>query len=433
MQRGFRVRMYPDQEQAALLCRTLGCVRVVWNHVLAWRRERWAQARLNTSYEQASAHLTELKRSPEFAYLREVSSVPLQQALRHQQRAFDNFFAKRANHPRFKARSNCVGATFAKTAFRLRSGRLHLAKMKEPLQWVWSFDIPVEELSVSSVTITREPDGSWWVSLCAELAEDQAPEEPAPTGRSVGVDLGVHTFGTLSDGAAPLEAPDLKSKERNRKRYQRRMARKQRGSKNRDKARMKVARAYRKERQAREDMLQKATTRLVRQYDTICLEDLNVRGLRKNRRMAGLIARLGWQRFRALLEAKCARAGKRLVVIDRWEPSSKRCSNADCGFMLEELRLEVRIWTCPSCGARHDRDLNAAKNILAAGLAVLAGEHTRVSFEEPESAADKACGVGVRPRGLSPPGRPAVKQEATSAMRWDRPRNRGVEAKSPLL
>lgn len=427
--------MYPSAEQEQFLSRTLGCVRVVWNQVLAWRKELWKEEKTFGGYLAVSAYLTNLKRQKDFEFLTEVSSVPLQQALRHQHQAFVNFWEKRANFPRFKSRSHRGSATFAKTAFKIREGRLHLAKIAEPVQWVWSFDIPVEELDVTSVTITREPDGSWWAALCAELTDEQEPEQLAPTGRAVGIDLGVHTFGTLSDeGAEPLIAPDLKRKEANRKRYQRRLARKRRGSANRQKERKKVARAFRKERQVREDMLQKATTRLVREYDTICVEDLHVAGLLKNRRMSALIQRLGWRRFRALLKAKCARAGKRLVEIDRWEPTSKRCSNPECGHVLAELRLDVRKWTCPGCGTRHDRDLNAAKNILAAGLAVLAEEQGRSAPpEQSDPAADKACGACVRPQGHSPPGQRASKQEAILSDEVELFRLRRVEAKSHVL
>jgi putative transposase len=427
--------LYPSAEQEQFLNRTLGCVRVVWNQVLNWRKELWDEQKTFGTYLSASKYLTDLKRQKDFEFLNEVSSVPLQQALRHQHQAFVNFWQKRANFPRFKARSRRGSATFAKTAFKIRDGRLHLAKIAEPIRWVWSFDIPVEELDVTSVTIIREPDGSWWAALCAELTDEQEPVPPAPTGRAVGIDLGVHTFGTLSDeDAQPLVAPDLKRKEANRKRYQRRLARKQRGSANREKERKKVARAFRKERQAREDMLQKATTRLVREYDTICVEDLNVYGLLKNRRMAVLIQRLGWRRFKALLRAKCARAGRRLVEIDRWEPTSKRCSNPECGLVLDELRLEVRKWTCPGCGTRHDRDLNAAKNILAAGLAVLAEEQGRnAPPEQSDPAVDKACGACVRPSGHSPPGQRALKQEMILSDEVELFPLRGVEIKSGAL
>ncbi|GAA2166013.1 MULTISPECIES: RNA-guided endonuclease InsQ/TnpB family protein [Glycomyces] len=414
MRKGFRVRLYPDPDQAAFLLRTMGCARLVWNRVLAWRRERWAAEGKSTSFREASAYLTMLKRDPDLAFLNEVSAVPLQQSLRRQQRAFTNFFAGRAAYPRFKVRGHKASMTLTRSAFRVRDGELHLAKMERPVRWVWTFDLAPGDLDISSLAVTCEPDGSWWAALNAELSEDQQPERPEPSGRSVGVDLGIREFGVPSDGAAVLAAPDLKRKETNRRRYQRRMARKESGSKNLEKARRKAARAYRKERQAREDMLQQATTRLVREYDLICIEDLRVSAMVKNRCLARAIARMGWRRFRVLLEAKCAQAGKRLVVIDRWEATSKRCSSPGCGFKNETLSLAVREWACPRCGARHDRDVNAAKNILAAGLAVLAESEVRAApAARPEPSVDKACGARVRPRRHPPPGLRASKQETT--------------------
>jgi putative transposase len=410
VRRGFRVRLYPDERQEAFLSRTLGCVRFVWNHVLAWRRDRWQIEGVSTSYNQSASHLTELKHDPEFGFLREVPAVPLQQALLRQQEAFSNYFAGRSRYPRFKNRGGRASMKFVGDSFSIRGGELRLAKVDRPVRWIWSFDLAPEALTVKSVTVVREPDGSWWASLCVELTADQEPVPLEPTGKAVGVDLGVCTFGVLSDGSDPLEAPDLERKEANRKRYQRRMARKQPGSKNRDKARRKAARAFRKERQAREDMLQQASTRLVREYDVICIEDLNVSGMVKNHRLARQISRMGWRRFRTLLEMKCARAGKRLAVVDRWNPTSKTCSIPNCGLVLDKLPLGVREWTCPGCGTRHDRDLNAAKNILAAGLAVLSERQVVVSAA-PQPVADKACGADMRPGGQPPSRQSATKQE----------------------
>jgi putative transposase len=174
MRRGFRVRLYPDPDQAAFLLRTMGCARLVWNRVLAWRRERWAAEGQSTSFREASAYLTRLKRDPDLAFLNEISAVPLQQSLRHQQRAFTNFFAGRASYPRFKARGHKASMTLTRSAFRIRDGRLHLAKMDRPVRWVWSFDLAPGDMDVSSLTVTCEPDGSWWVALNAELSEASA-------------------------------------------------------------------------------------------------------------------------------------------------------------------------------------------------------------------------------------------------------------------
>jgi IS605 OrfB family transposase len=271
----YRCRAYPDEVQQAVLSRTFGCVRVVWNRTLATRHSRWHLEGRGMSYAESDRALTAMKKDPDLAFLSEVSSVPLQQALRHQHRAFQAFFAKRARHLERKARS---------------------------------------------------------------LA-----------------------------------------------RYQRRLARSQKGSANRAKAAAKVARAHRKVRNARRDFLHRASTSLVRKADLIVIEDLAVNNMIRNRHLARAISACGWGEFRRQLEYKCERYGRHLVVIDRWYPSSKTCSA--CGHLLADLSLSTRNWKCPSCGTRHDRDINAAKNILAAGLAVARGSP------------GNACGAEVRHSG----------------------------------
>jgi putative transposase len=243
-------------------------------------------------------------------------------------------------------------------------------------------------IAPSTVTISRESDGHWYVSLAVEVA-DQAPALPG-AGREVGIDLGVTDFAVTSDGQRIRNPRHLARKSEALARYQRRMARKQRGSANHDKAKTKLARAHAKVRRARADFLHKSTTRLVRDHDVIVIEDLAVQNLVRNRKLAKAISDCGWGEFRRQLDYKCARAGRTLAVIDRWYPSTKTCST--CGHRLAELPLSVRCWTCPGCGSRHDRDVNAAKNILAAGRAVT------------------ACGGGVRRPGNRT--RSPVKQEA---------------------
>ncbi|GLZ14568.1 transposase [Actinomadura sp. NBRC 104425] len=390
MRTAYKVRVYPTEQQAAVLTRTFGCVRLVWNKVLAWRHARYHQEGLKTSYAETDRYLTELKRDPEFAFLYQVSSVPLQQTLRHQYTAFVNFFAGRARYPRFKSRHGRQSATYTRSAFRWRDGRLYLAKMDGPLRLVWSWpDVDPATLTPTTVTISRDGDGRWYASLAVDT--DTEPEPMSATGRAVGVDLGVKDFAVTSDGERIPNPRHLERKLRNLARYQRRTARRQRGSANREKAKAKVAAAHRKVRNARRDFLHKTTTRLVRDHDVIAIEDLNVRGMVRNRRLARAISDCAWGEFRTLLEYKCERYGRRLVVIDRWHPTSKTCSA--CGHLLAELSLSTRHWTCPSCGTRHDRDVNAAKNILAAGRAV------------------SACGADVRHSGSSRV-RSAVKQEA---------------------
>jgi putative transposase len=255
----------------------------------------------------------------------------------------------------------------------------------------------VAGLEPTSVTVAREPCGRWYVTLHADVPD---PASLPTTGASVGIDLGVLHFASTSAGKRIANPRHLERKARNLARYQRRLARCQKGSANRAKARTKVARAHRKVRAARADFLHRASAQLVRHYDTIVIEDLNVAGMVRNRHLARVISDCGWGEFRRQLDYKCQRYGRTLIVIDRWYPSSKTCSA--CGHLLAVLGLGTRRWTCPGCGARHDRDINAAKNILAAGLAVAQGNP------------GDACGAGIRHSGTSWV-QPAVNQELRPA------------------
>jgi putative transposase len=384
----YRCRAYPDEAQQQVLARTFGCVRVVWNRTLAARHARYAAEGKGTSYAETDRALTEMKKDPELAFLNEVSSVPLQQALRHQHKAFQAFYRKRARYPRFKSRRSRQSAHYTRSAFSMRGGELRLAKTAAPLRFAWSWpDMEASGLDPAMVIVSREPDGRWYVTFTIDT---HAPEPLEETGHAVGIDLGVTDFAVTSDGEKIANPRHLARKVRNLAHYQRRLARRQKGSANRARAAAKVARAHRKVRNARRDFLHRASTRLVRAADTLVIEDLNVSGMVRNRRLARAISDCGWGEFRRQLEYKCERYGRDLIVVSRWYPSSKTCSA--CGHLLASLSLRTRHWTCPSCGARHDRDINAAKNILAAGPAVA------------------ACGAGVRHLEM-PPVRSAVKQE----------------------
>jgi putative transposase len=394
----YKCRAYPAPGQVSVLNRTFGCVRVVWNRTLAWRHQRYYGEQVKTDFTQANAYLTAMKAAEELAWLNEVSSVPLQQAIRHQQVAYTNFFAGRTRYPRFKSRNGRQSAEYTRSGFRYRDGALHLAKMGTPLAFVWSWpDIDPASIDPSTVTVSRDPCGRWYVSLAVEVAD---PEQLPATGAVVGVDLGIKDFAVTSDGEKIANPRHLERRVRNLARYQRRMARCKKGSANRVKAKAKVARAHRKVRASRADFLHRTSTALVRDHDVIVIEDLAVKNMVRNRSLAKAISDCGWGTFRQMLEYKAAKAGRHLIVIDRWYPSSKTCSA--CGHLLATLSLSTRTWQCPSCRTRHDRDINAAKNVLAAGLAAGA-----------DSGAD-ACGGDVRHSGSSRVRSP-VKQEPRPA------------------
>ena len=398
MRTAYKCRAYPAPDQASVLNRTFGCVRVVWNRTLAWRHARYDGERVKTNFTQANAYLTAMKATEELAWLNEVSSVPLQQAIRHQQVAYTNFFANRARCPRFKSRTARQSAEYTRSGFRYRDGALFLAKMDTPLRFVWSWPgIDPAAIQPTTVTVSRDPCGRWYVSLAVEVT---GPEQLPATGAVAGIDLGIKDFAVTSSGMKVPNPRKLARWAQALARYQRRLARCQRGSANRAKAKAKVARAHRKVRASRTDFLHRTSTALVRDHDVIVIEDLAVQNMVRNRSLAKAISDCGWGTFRQMIEYKTARAGRHLIVIGRWYPSSKTCSA--CGHLLASLSLSTRTWQCPSCRTRHDRDINAAKNILAAGLAVAGGNP------------GDACGADVRHSGSSRV-RSAVKQEAQPA------------------
>ena len=387
VRRAYKYRFYPTDAQAAELGRTFGCVRKVYNLALDARTAAWYQRQQRVSYVQTSAMLTEWKRSDNLAYLAEVSSVPLQQALRHLQGAFAAFWEKRARYPQFKSRKRSrQSAEYTRSAFRWRDGQLWLAKMSEPLDIRWSRPLP-DGAEPSTVTVSRDAAGRWFVSLLCECSI-----EPHPASASVaGVDAGITSLVTLSTGEK-ITNPRHERRDRGRLvKAQRDLSRKAKGSANRAKARLKVARAHARIADRRRDHLHKLSTRLVRENQAVVIEDLSVRNMVRNHSLARTISDAAWTDLRGMLEYKADWYGRHLIVIDRWYPSGNTCSA--CGHVAASLPLHVREWDCGKCGARHDRDANAAVNIRAAGLAVL------------------ACGAGVRPQRSIPGGRPAVKQE----------------------
>jgi putative transposase len=363
--RAYRFRCYPTSEQAALLARTFGCVRYVYNHMLRLRSDAWEQRQERVGYHQTSAALTALKKTPGLQWLGEVSSVPLQQSLRHLHTAFTNFFARRAKYPSFKSRHERQAAEYTASAFRWDGKALMLAKMDEALPIRFSRTVPAAA-RVTTVTVSRDAAGRYFVSM---LCDDTV--QPLPLARAqVGIDLGLTHFATLSSGEK-IPAPNTLRRHAARlARLQRRLAKKQKGSSNRAKARRKVARAHAAIADARRDFLHKLSTRLIHENQVVAVETLAVRNMLRNRHLAKSIADAGWGEFLRQLQYKARWYGRTLVTVDRWFPSSKRCS--DCGHIAAVMPLAVRAWTCASCGSDHDRDLNAARNVLAAGLAASA-------------------------------------------------------------
>ena len=373
MEKAQNYRFYPTPEQESLLRRTLGCVRLVYNKALHERTQAWYERQEKVGYSETSSMLTLWKKEDDLSFLNEVSSVPLQQGLRHLQTAFANFFAKRAKYPNFKKKHQGGSAEFTKAAFKFKDGEIYLAKCKEPLPIRWSRQIP-EGGQPTSVTVKLHPSGRWHISI----RFDDPTIKPLPANnKAVGIDLGLSSLVITSDGEKFPNPKHLKKHYRKLRRLQKNLSRKQKGSNNRYKARVKLAKAHLKITDTRKDYLHKITTQLIRENQTIGVEDLAVKNMVKNRKLSQAISDASWGELTRQLEYKCQWYGRNYIEIDRWFPSSKRCSN--CGHIEEKMQLNIREWDCPKCGTYHDRDINASKNILAAGLAV------------------SVCGASVRP------------------------------------
>ena len=365
IKRAYKFRFNPTPEQEVILAQTFGCARFAYNHMLRLRTDAWFQRQERIGYHETSAALTALKKDPEFVWLNEVSSVPVQQALRHLQTAFGNFFAKRAKYPTFKRKDGPQSAEYTTSAFKWDGKALKLAKMTAPLAIRFSRTIP-RAAKVTTVTVSKDAAGRYFVSM---LCDDTVSAKPEAAG-TVGVDLGLTHFAILSTGEKIAAPNTFRKHEAKLAKLQRRLAKKQKGSARRAKAKRKVARLHAKVADARKDFLHKLSTRLINENQVVAIESLAVANMQKNRCLAKSISDASWSEFVRQLEYKAQWYGRTLIGIDRWYPSSKRCS--DCGHTVSKLPLSVREWVCPECGTTHDRDINAARNVLAAGLAVSA-------------------------------------------------------------
>lgn len=356
-------RCYPTTEQVEILNRTFGCCRFVWNWALKTRSDAYLEGK-RINYPATDRAMTKLKTLPEYVWLNEVSSINLQQSIRDLQTAFSNFFSKKAKYPNFKKKEsrqsiNYVGRSFVFNGQNklLRLAKLGLVKVK------WSRKNISQP---TSVRIIRTATGKFFVSLVVEVEKKDLPK----TGESIGIDFGVSRLATLSNGER-ISNPKYGEKLQNKlTRKQKQLAKRKKGSNRREKARISVAKVYEKISNCRTDTMHKLSTDLVKRFDVICVEDLNLRGMVKNHNLARSLNDASIGMAIRMIEEKAERYGKELVKIDRWYPSSKTCSI--CGRVVEKLPLSVREWDCSECGTHHDRDENAAINILAVGQTVSA-------------------------------------------------------------
>ena len=369
MLKAIKIRIYPSAEQADFINKQLGCCRFVYNNCLAFRKDSYQNEHVSISSSEAVKHITVLKKDNE--WLKDVHSKVLQQSVRDMNQAYDNFFKLHKGFPKFKSKhDNRQSCRFPKDAFiGVRGNRIDLIKVLKDIHFKCSRNderyLNRNQDKVKSITLNKEPNGKFYLSVLIDKPLRQVPQSSS----MVGLDLGIKDFAVTSDGQVIENFHFKKNEESRLKRLQRQISKKVVGSKNREKARLRFAKLNEKIRNRKLNFLHDVTNHLIDENQVIVMEDLNVKGMVRNHKLAESISEVNWGEFRRILTYKAAWHGRQLVFIDRFYPSSKRCNH--CGYIYKELTLKDRQWVCPKCDSLIDRDYNAALNILEEGERII--------------------------------------------------------------
>src|SRR5574343_410320 len=367
--KSYKYRIEPNEEQKILLNKHFGSVRWIYNHFLNERKTQYLETKKSDNYVTQANKLTKLKKEDTTNWLKEINSQTLQQTLKNLEASFLNFYRGNAQFPTFKTKRS-------KNSFRVpqhitvEDNKIFVPKFNDGIKLIKHREFKGE---IRQCTFSRDCRNQYFVSILVATTHEQLPQ----TGKSVGIDLGIKDFAITSDGNKYKNHRYNKRYERELKVAQQHLSRKQKGSSQSERQRLKVARIHEKISNSRKDTLHKISTKLIRSYDVICLEYLNVKGMVKNHKLAKHISDCGWSLFVSMLEYKANWNDKQIVRINRFFPAYKTCN--ECGWIKSDLTLNDRKWVCESCGCEHDRDVNAAKNILTEGVSLLSsgtGEYT---------------------------------------------------------